>query len=381
MAGRRPAIRRLLADALWNLLWLPPFALDRMQRKIMGVESDKPSFEGDAPAAAETQALPDRRELALVAVERTRMPMVVSDPRRPDNPIVLANSAFLALTGYDAEEVLGRNCRFLQGPGTDPADVDAIRRGLAGGDDHVSVVLLNYRKDGSAFWNDLAISPITDENGALIYYFASQQDVTERRRIEQMELMERQLLMEVDHRAMNALALVQSILHLTRADTVGHYSSVVLGRVGALARAHRLLAQSGWAGADLKQLIRTEVSAQDGPRVEVTGDPSHLPATLVQPLALVLHELMSNARKHGALASGGHVSVSWMAHPGTLTINWTEHGGPDLGGLPKPGFGLRTLVALVEKQLGGAVDTSWARPGFSTRIRVPISTAAPTGSA
>ena len=345
----------------------------------MNAKVDVPPFEGDPPAAAKSEALQDRRELALVAVERTRMPMVVTDPRQPDNPIVLANSAFLALTGYDAEEVLGRNCRFLQGPGTDQADVDAIRRGLAAGDEHVTVLLLNYRKDGSAFWNDLAISPVTDESGALIYHFASQQDVTERRRIEQMEAMERHLLMEVDHRAMNALALVQSILRLTRADTVGAYASAVHGRVDALARAHRLLARSGWVGADLAQLVSGEIAAPDQLRVELSGQPTQLPAPLVQPLALVLHELMSNARKHGALASGGRVSVSWTALPGTLTIDWTERGSPNLDGPPQPGFGLRTLVALVEKQLDGAVSTSWARPGFSTRISVPISTAAPTG--
>src|SRR5579875_1123264 len=147
----------------------------------MDGETGERSFRGDPPAAADPGVLPDRRELALVAVERTRMPMVVTDPRQPDNPIVLANAAFLQLTGYEAEEVLGRNCRFLQGRDTDPADVDLIRRELAKGEDHISVELLNYRKDGSVFWNQLAISPVTDESGAVIYYFASQKDVTERR--------------------------------------------------------------------------------------------------------------------------------------------------------------------------------------------------------
>lgn len=81
---------------------------------MFGRES-KPSFIGDPPAAAGPDALPDRRELALVAVERTRMPMVVSDPRQPDAPIVLANQAFLDLTGYTSDEVLGRNCRSCKG--------------------------------------------------------------------------------------------------------------------------------------------------------------------------------------------------------------------------------------------------------------------------
>ena len=79
---------------------------------------------GDDTSVATGKVLRDRRELALVALERTRMPMVVTDPRLPDNPIVLANHAFLDLTGYTADEVVGRNCRFLQGAGTDEAALD-----------------------------------------------------------------------------------------------------------------------------------------------------------------------------------------------------------------------------------------------------------------
>jgi len=111
------------------------------------------SFTGDSPVAADSDILDDRRELALVAVERTRMPMVITDPRKTDNPIVLANQAFLDLTGYKASEVLGRNCRFLQGPDTSQADIQTLRDGLARGDDHIDIELLNYRKDGSTFWN------------------------------------------------------------------------------------------------------------------------------------------------------------------------------------------------------------------------------------
>jgi two-component sensor histidine kinase len=108
----------------------------------------------------------------------------------------------------------------------------------------------------------------------------------------------------------------------------------------------------------------------------VSGEPSQLPAPLVQPLALVLHELISNARQHGALAQGGRVSVGWTEQPGALTVNWQEDGGPDLDSPPKPGFGLRMLGGLVQKQLKGEVRTSWAKPGFSARISVPTATAA-----
>src|SRR3954471_11173822 len=103
------------------------------------------------------------------------MPMVLSDARQEDNPIVLANQAFLDLTGYTAREVLGRNCRFLQGPGTSAADVEEIRLGLAAGRD-VDVEIVNYRKDGSSFINQLAISPVIGADGTLLYYFGSQKD-------------------------------------------------------------------------------------------------------------------------------------------------------------------------------------------------------------
>jgi PAS domain S-box-containing protein len=330
------------------------------------------TFEGDAPVAAAAEAMPDRKELALVAVERTRMPMVVTDPRQPDNPIVLANQAFLDLTGYSSDEVLGRNCRFLQGPDTEPGEVDAIRRGLAEHADHIEVELLNYRKDGSTFLSQLSISSVTNKAGELIYYFGSQKDVTARRRIEQMEATERLLLMEVDHRAMNALALVKSVLRLSRADTVDGYSSAVLGRVDALARAHRLLAKSAWAGAELGQLVAGETPAGAEARVSMNGAPLQLPAQLVQPLGLIMHELMSNAVKHGALSlQDGRVSVTWAKQPGQLSLNWREEGAKGLASPPEPGFGLRMLVGVVERQLGGKVVTSWDSPGFRAEITWP----------
>jgi PAS domain S-box-containing protein len=329
------------------------------------------SFKGDPPAAAAVEALPDRRELALVAVERTRMPMVVTDPRQPDNPIVLANGAFLDLTGYSSHEVLGRNCRILQGPDTDPADVESIRCGLAALS-HVEVELLNYRKDGSSFWNQLSISPVVNELGDLIYYFASQKDVTARRRVEQLEATERLLLMEVDHRAVNALALVKSFVRLSRASTIGEFSSSILGRVDALARAHRLLAKSGWAGADLGQLLAGETPPDAKAHVLTSGSPLQLPAPLVQPLALVFHELMSNAAKHGALArQDGRVMVSWAEQTGHLLLDWQEAGAGPMNSPAKPGLGLRMIVGVVEQQLGGKASTSWSHQGFQARILVP----------
>ena len=131
-----------------------------------------------ALAAARTSASP---ELVFAAVEATRTAMVVSDPRLPDNPIIFANRAFRELSGYDETELIGRNCRFLQGPGTDPADVARIREAVAARRE-VTCDLLNYRRDGTGFVNELHISPIFDESGELRYFFGSQTDLAQYRK-------------------------------------------------------------------------------------------------------------------------------------------------------------------------------------------------------
>jgi PAS domain S-box-containing protein len=122
----------------------------------------------------------DQNNIFFAAVEMTRMPMVVTDPRQDDNPIVFVNGAFLDLTGYTMDEVLGRNCRFLQGPDTDKATIKELRTALA---EHkaVAVDILNYKKDGGRFWNGLFIGPVFDKDGELLYFFASQLDITSRR--------------------------------------------------------------------------------------------------------------------------------------------------------------------------------------------------------
>lgn len=137
-----------------------------------------------APARAysgDPAGLNDQRSgVFFAAIEATRMPVLLTAPRQPDNPIVFANRAFLAMTGYESREILGRNCRFLQGPATD-RDVVATVREAIGQQREVSVELLNYRKDGTSFWNALSISPVYGHHGELMYFFSSQLDVSRRR--------------------------------------------------------------------------------------------------------------------------------------------------------------------------------------------------------
>ncbi|GJD48957.1 Sensor histidine kinase RcsC [Methylobacterium crusticola] len=143
----------------------------------MAPAGNRPAAGGTGDLARAVAAVRARSGPFHTALERTRQPMVVTDPRLPDNPIVFANRAFLALTGYEAGAVIGRNCRFLQGPETDPATAAQLRAAIGEGRE-IAATILNYRRDGTRFWNQLFVCPVFDEAGQLINFFASQIDAT-----------------------------------------------------------------------------------------------------------------------------------------------------------------------------------------------------------
>ena len=128
----------------------------------------------------------------------------ITDPSQPDNPLVYVNSAFCRLTGYDVEHVLGRNCRFLQGKGTDQGQLEMLRASLRDGQACV-VELLNYRRDGSEFWNSLSVSPVNDENGELRFFIGVQTDITRRRQLEERQ---RQFIGDMAHELKTPLAAI-----------------------------------------------------------------------------------------------------------------------------------------------------------------------------
>lgn len=326
------------------------------------------------PPASAALSLDELKDLAFMALHRTRMPIVVSNPRLPDNPIVLVNQSFLDATGYPVEEVLGRNCRFLQGPDTDPAAVNELREAIAAERD-VSVELLNYRKDGTPVWFQLLVSVVRDETGRVIYYFASQMDVTRRKQAQALERSELRLLREVDHRAKNALALVQGIVRLSSSSDAEVYARSVQGRVDALAQAHAALSETHWQAVQLERLLRAEIARFGATRVRLDGPPVGLPPAQVQPLSLLLHEMLSNAERHGALsAPEGSVELRWRETGGDqLVLEMHELGGPPPAIQRTPGFGTTMMQAIVGRQLGGRLDLDWQPDGLRSRITLPAS--------
>jgi PAS domain S-box-containing protein len=155
------------------------------------------------------------------AVRATRMPMLITDPNQPDNPIVFLNDAFTKLTGYSREDVLGKNCRFLQGSGTNADDVTRVRNAIARREP-IEIDLLNYRKDGSSFWNRLLISPVFDEAGALTYFFASQFDVSpDRNRLTELQHTQGELESEVEKRMLDVTAAEARLRFILQAAGMG----------------------------------------------------------------------------------------------------------------------------------------------------------------
>jgi PAS domain S-box-containing protein len=156
--------------------------IERLRRRERELEARVAMLEGERQDGLRRPGHGQRTsaaspDLLFTAAEKTRMPQIITDPNQPDNPIVFANRAFQNLCGYEASELIGRNCRFLQGPGTDPADTAKVRDAIAARRD-VVVEILNYHRDGTPFRNELYVSPVFDPDGALRYFFASQLDVT-----------------------------------------------------------------------------------------------------------------------------------------------------------------------------------------------------------
>jgi PAS domain S-box-containing protein len=193
-----------------QLLWVTGFPLsqvgsDEQLALVVFLQLDPVEEVGDPDAYL--QAL---RERAVIATDIT---FTITDPRQPDNPLAWVNPSFTRVTGYESDEVVGRNCRFLQGPATDTDAVASIRAAVAERRT-VTTTLLNYRKDGTAFWNQVSISPVFDGSGGLVSFVGVQTDVTERVRVEH----EREAAFAAEQAARREAELARAIAEQARAD-------------------------------------------------------------------------------------------------------------------------------------------------------------------
>ncbi len=282
-----------------------------------------------------------REDPFAAAFKATRMPMIVTDPNQNDNPIIFCNTAFEKLTGYSSREVVGRNCRFLQGEETNSETVGRIRDAIAAGSD-IAVDILNYKKDGTSFWNALFLSPVRDDKDKIIYFFASQLDFTNvksreadlaaaRHRAEEevakhtekleAALAAKTLLVhEVDHRVKNNLLTMASIVKLqarkTKNEVHKQVLMSVLNRIEALSTVQRKLFTledvSRFDIADVaKEMVTDLVGAIGREDIRLTLDlhPVYVPAVKATPLSLIVNELVGDAIKRGLSDGGGDIHL------------------------------------------------------------------------
>jgi len=340
------------------------------------------------------------------AIRATRMSMLITDPRKPDNPIVFVNDSFLRLTGYGREEVMGKNCRFLQGPGTDPASVAEVRAAVAEGND-VSIDILNYRKNGSSFWNALYISPVYNDKGDLLFFFASQLDVSDRKLSEQQIAADKErveqavkertgelqaaletqtaLLHEVDHRVKNNLQMISSLILMQsrtiQDEAVKQSLITMLERIEALSTMHRRLYQSQDVSkfdvSDFARDLVSDLLATSG-RPQITSklelEPIVVPAEKATPVALIVNELVTNALKHAFKDNAGSIGIKMTQPDGHLILEVSDDGVGMDGKATDGTFGMR-LIRQLGRQLRAEVEWRNASPGTHVIVRMPNETA------
>lgn len=339
------------------------------------------------------------------AFRAARMSMLITDPRQPDHPIIFVNNAFTGLTGYAREDVIGRNCRFMQGPQTSRDAVARIRTAVTRGE-AVEVEILNHRKDGTPFWNRVFVSPVHNEAGELVYYFASQVDVSDKREAQaelqrsrdelEAEVTRRTrdlqaaldqktvLLHEVDHRVKNNMQVVSSLVLLKARRVQDVTAQRVLNnmaeRISALATMHRLLYPAGDVSRfDVREFItdlsNDLVGAAEPDQIHLALDvePIGVSPAKATPLALMINELVTNAVRH-AFPDGrkGHLAIAASHNDGDLRIV-VEDDGIGLMGRPVPdeSFG-RTLTEMLARQIRAKLSWEDAGPGTRAIVVVPL---------
>jgi PAS domain S-box-containing protein len=288
------------------------------------------------------------------------------------------NPAAARVFGYSPDEVIGRNIKMLM-PEPYHREHDGyvsnyLRTGQAKVIGHGREVT-GRRKDGSIFPMELAVSEMVVAGRRM--FTGVVRDITVRKQVEQHQEL---LVAELDHRVKNILAQVAVVAMSTRqgSRSIDEFLRSLNGRIQSMAAAHTLLSKSGWQSVRLDALVRNQLApyATDT-NVTISGTDVMLIAAEIQAVARVLHELVTNAAKYGALSiPGGHVSVSWNPKQNgdgeNLMLVWQEHGGPPVKSEIQSSYGTNLIRNLIPHELGGMVDLKFASEGVSCRIEIPM---------
>lgn len=315
----------------------------------------------------------------VVAAEKTRMAMLFTDAKTPDNRIIFANDAFLALTGFTRDEVLGVCFISLMARGVASAEVAQIEDAFAGHADREPEICYQ-RKHGRNFWASVFISPVCDQSGTVEQHFISLIDLTDQR---EKQVHCEMLIDELNHRVKNTLVTVQSIVRQSLRATTDPavIRTSIEARLFALSRSHDLLSHHNWEGADLRGLINAELNPvieknRHAERVQIEGVDFCLSPKATLALGIAFHELATNAVKYGALSSdAGMIRIRWTVETNAvgerLILSWRETDGPAVLAPKRRGFGSQVIERGLAHELDGRVSLEFLPKGVVCIIDVP----------
>ncbi len=330
---------------------------------------------------AETMALYTRLANAIVLLRREQTDRLAMFNTVADGIICFddqgiienLNPAAARMFGYRPEEVAGRNVKMLTAEPyhreQDSQYLDAWRPNLFGGGREIA----GLRRDGTTVPIELALSEVAVAGRRM--FVGAMHDITNRKRSAERQAT---LMAELNHRVRNALARVVMIAASTDSGrtSVDEYVRSLEGRIQSMAAAHDLLTQSGWQNVGLTPLVRNQLAPYaTGSNVTITGADIMLSAAETQAMAMVLHELVTNAAKYGSLSvPNGQVCVRWDKQklgPGVkLVFEWRELGGPPVAGSVESGYGTSLIRDLIPYELGGTVDLAFKPEGVTCRIEI-----------
>ena len=327
----------------------------------------------------------DKLRLLDRAVTASTNSIVITDPNQPDDPLVYVNPAFERTTGYPAEEALGRNCRFLQGEDHDQPALEELRTAIYE-ERHCTVVLRNYRKDGTLFWNELSVYPVRGEEGHMTNFVGVQNDVTERVRAEEVlseirRAERRRVARDLHDVVLQDLSGALQSLRLTHLRAKGSGGELDLGEeLEALGRATSGLRSAMYdlrheekerpfvkSVESLVELNRQLTPGRETKLVVEEGLPEELPREASVELLRVLQEALVNARRHSGARS---VEVRLRAEGGALVAEVTDDGKGFDTAPTRAGVGLSAMRERVEG-LGGEIEIK-SQPGEGTKVRVTV---------
>ena len=291
-----------------------------------------------------------------------------------DGTVTSWNPGAERVFGYSAEDMIGRPIAILVPPdrvNEDPAILEQIRQGERV--DHYETI--RQRKDGTLIHVSLTVSPIRDKAGKIIGASKIARDITERKQTQARHDM---LTREIQHRTQNLFAVVQAVVSRSFAgkNTVAEAEAAVMSRLGSLAQTHVLLIDRQWQGAELSDVVNAEMKPY-AERVLAQGPRIVLSARAAQNFTLALHELVTNAAKHGALANSvGRVFISWSVNKtdgaDQFNFRWQERGGPAVSEPTQKGFGTTVLQYVMAEYFDIPPRIHFEKEGVRYEISGPI---------